>query len=512
MALSKRALREKLPEDYDIYWQWRTDWNKFAREVLRVKLDPEQQEVLEAVQNNKMVAVASGTARGKDYVAAVAALCFLYLTPRWDLKGNMIQNTKVAMTAPTGRQVSNIMYPEIVRLYNNSLFQLHGRLVGNDIRTENAEWFLTGFKADDHNHEAWSGFHAVNTMFVITEASGIAEGTFAAIEGNLQAQSKILIVFNPNNSIGYAAKAMSSSRWISYRLDDLTAPNVLEKRMIFPGQVDYDWVKDKVESWCIRIEERDFDEGQGDFEFEGSLYRPNDLFRVKVRGMFPQVSSDVLIPYLWVELANERWENKRNAHLEGFRKIGVDVAGMGRDSTVICHRFNDFVKEFDVYQSGGNADHMKIAGVLKHFAEGRTNIYIDTIGEGAGVYSRLIEQNCERWVYSCKFSENAQGLSDITGEFEFANMRAYLFWCIRDWLNPAFNNEACLPPIQQLTEELIETKYMFQSNGKLIIEPKEDIKERLGRSPDYMDALANTFYPMERTGSMSIHELSRILP
>jgi len=495
----------------DLYLAWRNDWNKFAKDALHAELDKEQKAVLHAVQHNKMIAVASGTARGKDYVAAVASLCFLYLTPVFR-EGRLVENTKVALTAPTGRQVSNIMYPELVRLFNRAGF-LPGRLVGNDIRTENAEWFLTGFKADDHNHEAWSGFHAVNTMFVVTEASGIAEGTFAAIEGNLQAKSKILIVFNPNNQIGYAAKAMSSPRWVSFRLDDLTAPNVVEKRMIYPGQVDYDWVKDKVTAWCVEIKPEEKNEGDGDFEFEGKTYKPNDLFRVKVRGMFPKVAADVLIPYSWVELANDRWRKQHNEVLQGYRKIGADIAGMGRDKTVICHRFNDFVKSFDVYQSDGAANHMHIAGILKNYCNGLTSIYIDTIGEGAGVYSRLIEQNCSKWVYSCKFSEGGHGLKDATGQVEFANMRAYLFWMIRDWLNPAFNSRACLPPISELTQELTEVRYEFQSNGKLIIEPKDDIKLRLGRSTDYMDALANTFYPRKMSrGSVSIYDLSKILP
>ena len=44
-------------------------------------------------------------------------------------------------------------------------------------------------------------------------------------------------------------------------------------------------------------------------------------------------------------------------------------------------------------------------------------------------------------------------------------------------------------------EEAINTHWKFQSDGRIIIEPKDDIKERLGRSPDWMDALANTFYP-----------------
>ena len=196
----------------DINWQnrfeaWRKDWNLFCKEVLHVNLDEEQQAIISAVQTNKMVAVASGTSRGKDFVAACAAMCFMYLTPRWNKSRRLIENTKIAMTAPTGRQCINIMIPEIARLFRNSKV-LPGRMLSDGIRTNSAEWFLTAFKASDDNTEAWSGFHAVNTMFVVTEASGVSETTFNAIEGNLQGNSRILLVFNPNTTSGYAAKAM----------------------------------------------------------------------------------------------------------------------------------------------------------------------------------------------------------------------------------------------------------------------------------------------------------------
>jgi alpha-L-fucosidase 2 len=39
-------------------------------------------------------------------------------------------------------------------------------------------------------------------------------------------------------------------------------------------------------------------------------------------------------------------------------------------------------------------------------------------------------------VYSCKFSESAKGYKDINGQLEFANMRAYLYWKVREWLDP----------------------------------------------------------------------------
>lgn len=474
--------------------EWRADWNMFAREVLKANLDKEQQAILSSVQNNAMTAVASGTARGKDYVSAVAAICFLYLTPKFK-GGTLIENTKVALTAPTGRQVGTIMIPEITRLFMRAKV-LPGRLLSNGIRTSYDEWFLIGFKAGD-NTEAWSGFHAVNTMFVVTEASGISEETFNAIEGNLQGNSRLLIVFNPNITTGYAARAMRSSRFNSFRLNSLNAENVVTKKNTIPGQVDYPWVKDKVENWCTPISEQDFNAGEGDFKWEGGLYRPNDLFRVKVLGMFPRVSQDVLIPYEWIVLANERWKELHDKNFEPRcpRLIGVDVAGMGRDSSILCNRMGDYVVQFDAHQSAGQADHMHVAGMVTNALRNKKDkAFIDTIGEGAGVYSRLVELDYDN-VYSCKYSESARNLHDITGEYSFANMRAYLYWCIRDWLNPKNGYSPALPPNDKLTEELTETHWGFMSNGSIMIEKKEKVKERIKRSPDYMDALANTFYP-----------------
>lgn len=479
-----------------IFDRWRNDWCLFAKQVLHAKLDNEQKAILRAVQHNKMVAVASGTARGKDYITAVACLCFMYLTPRWNKNKELIKNTKIAMTAPTGRQVTNIMIPEISRLFRNAKI-LEGRLLADGIRTNNAEWFLTGFKASDDDTESWSGFHAVNTMFAVTEASGISETTFNAIEGNLQGNSRLLLVFNPNVTTGYAAKAMKSSRFKKFRLNSLNAENVVKKRNVIPGQVDYEWVKDKVENWCTLIQKEDFDEGQGDFEFEGLCYRPNDLFRVKVLGLFPKTSEDMLIPLEWCELAVERWRKLQEEKFVSKKHplIGIDVAGMGRDSSCFVPRYGNYVPEIKIHQSGGKADHMKVAGEATHWlSDAKAKAFIDTIGEGAGVFSRLEELGYKN-AYSCKFSEGTKGLHDITGQYEFANMRAYCYWAVRDWLNPKNGFNPALPPCDELVAELTEVHWSFQSSGKIIIEAKEDIKSRLKRSPDIADALASTFYP-----------------
>lgn len=502
---------------------WRADWNRFVRDALGVTLDREQQDILSSVQFNPRTSVASGTARGKDFVAACAAISFLYLTPRWNTRRELVENTKVALTAPTDRQVKNIMMPEVSRLFNRARQRgiiLPGRLNSYDIRTDNEEWFLTGFKADEHNHEAWSGFHAVHTMFIITEATGIGDDTFGAIEGNLQGDSRILLVFNPNTPVGYAARSQRGNRWAKFRLNSLTAPNVIEKRIAIQGQVNYEWVVDKVEQWCTPISAEDREEELDDFEFEGQWYRPEDLFRKKVLGKFPKVSDDVLIPHQWIESAQERWKLAQGKEpvSDEIRLLGVDVAGMGRDSTCFCERKGKWVAEMQSRNSGGQADHMAVAGDIaaRRRRHPRMVVSIDTIGEGAGVFSRCLELDDKRYIISCKYSEGAKqfdrDLSDITGQYRFTNMRAYLFWCVRDWLNPKNETGAMLPPDNQLLEEATEIRWSFRSDGKIIIEPKEDIKKRLGRSTDKFDALANTFYPVRSTRkAIDLDRLSKLV-
>lgn len=489
--------------------KWTSDWVCFAEDVLGVYLDDDQKEILRSVQNNPRTSVASGTARGKDFVAAVAAVCFLYLTPRWNKDtGELIENTKVALTAPTGRQVLNIMMPEISRLHKQAKQRgvtLPGRVLASDVKTEDKEWFLTGFKADEHNHEAWSGFHAVNTMFVITEASGISDTVFDAIEGNLQGNSRILLVFNPNTTTGYAARSQKSQRWSRFRLNSLTAPNVIHKQTIIPGQVDYNWITDKIDNWCERISKDNICVEDDDFEFEGNWYKPNDLFRVKVLGRFPKVDDSILIPEQWIEEAEERYKKHRGALSKSKLVIGVDIAGMGRDATVYCFRYDRYVHRFVKRYSGGKANHMEYAGEISNFLKDNENAIasIDTIGEGAGVYSRLDEIGYKERIISCKYShlpidEEGNDLTDLTGEYNFQNMRAYLYWAVRDWLDPKHGSKAMIPPNSGFREEATEVKWKFNSNGKIIIESKEEIKKRLGRSTDEFDALANTFYPIKR--------------
>jgi hypothetical protein len=494
-------------EHIDYINTWKADWNKFAREYFRVTLDPDQAAILEAIQHNRRVSVRSGTARGKDFVAAVASLCFLYLH----------YPSKVILTAPTDRQVKKIMLSEVKKLYNKALFPLGGKVLNDAITFEkDSTWYLLGFKSSDENTESWTGFHSPNLMVVVTEASGLSQTTFDAIEGILQGNSRLVLCFNPNRASGEAYNSTRSKLYKSFKLNCLNSPNVKAKKIIIPGQVDYKWVKEKLDKgWATPIKETQINKAKHDFQFEGTWYRPTDLFRIKVLGEFPEQSEDILIPLSWIEAANEKWEriSKNEEILQQYLSqtlyLGADIAGMGRDLTSLCHRYENYVHRFEPVSSN---DHMVASGTIKQILK-RKNSYafIDTIGEGAGVYSRLDEQGVKNAI-SCKGSYHAKGLTDITGEYKFLNLRAYMYWALRDAINPNNPNSLALPKDEDLTQELTETKWEFGSDGKIKIEPKEKIKERIGRSPDKADSLSYSFYPMsrvqiEKIKPVNIHQL-----
>ena len=341
------------------------------------------------------------------------------------------------------------MMPEISRLYNKAksrgVLLPGGRLNAYDIRTAHDEWFLTGFKADENNHEAWSGFHAVNTMFVVTEASGISDNIFEAIEGNLQGNSRLLLVFNPNTPIGYAARSQRGERWAKFRLNSLTAPNVLERKIIIPGQVDYEWVVDKLEQWCTRIDKSEVQEELDDFCFEGVWYRPEDLFRKKGTWQVPESGRRRTYPDAVDRGGTGALEMAQRGKPPARIGWALTWPVWGRDATVYCNRIENWVAPFRKHNSGGTADHMRVAGDIITFRRQHPDAFvsIDTIGEGAGVFSRAQELDNSPYIISCKYSEGAKArdkdLTDITGQYKFLNMRAYLFWCIRDWLNPKNN-------------------------------------------------------------------------
>jgi hypothetical protein len=89
----------------------------------------------------------------------------------------------------------------------------------------------------------------------------------------------------------------------------------------------------------------------------------------------------------------------------------------------------------------------------------------------------------------------------------YKNRRAEMWLEMAEWVKRGGR----LPNVPELIGELITPTYMF-SNGQFQLEDKDQIKERIGRSPDLADALALTFALPDMPGATQGHRHLRRKP
>lgn len=181
---------------------------------------------------------------------------------------------------------------------------------------------------------------------------------------------------------------------------------------------------------------------------------------------------------------------KANVTAYGPVILAVDPARGGGDKTGIIDRQGrrlggQICKRIDY------GDLMAIAGEIQHIAKqvGASKVVIDTTGLGAGLYDRLRELLGDV-VEGVNFGERAYERE------HYANRRAEMWDGLRKWLEDPAGVQ--IPDRDDLQGDFCAPvrgsgATRFDSAGRLIIEPKEKIKERLGFSPDLGDAAALTF-------------------
>ena len=163
---------------------------------------------------------------------------------------------------------------------------------------------------------------------------------------------------------------------------------------------------------------------------------------------------------------------------------GGDIARYGDDSTVLFRR-----RGYMAYANPLKWKHLNTMEVADKFIaalEGPRDkidmLFCDVGGLGAGVVDRVQQMG-----YSNISEVSFQGRAAEDKRYE--NIRAEMYFKLKDWLEKG----GALPPIDGLREELHKVQYKFSKHGRLMLTPKEEIKDKLGRSPDTADALALTF-------------------
>jgi phage terminase large subunit len=418
----------------------------FVNEVLGVDPDPWQVEFLEAIsRGERKISVRSGHGVGKSTVASWAMIWYM-LT-----RGP----AKIVVTAPTSSQLYDALFAELKRwvkeLPNAWGDRLEVKTDRIEMRAAPQESFISARTSRAEQPEALQGVHSDHVMLVADEASGIPESVFEAAAGSMSGHNAVTILLgNPTKSSGFFFDTHNrlKDEWWTRRVSCYDSKRVSDA-----------YIKDMASRYG----------------------EESNAFRVRVLGEFPRTDDDTLIGVELVDSAFHRDVETTDAPTVW----GLDVARFGTDATALAKRKGNAVTEIRKWRG---LDLMQTTGAVVAEYEAMkpedrpVEILVDSIGLGAGVVDRLRELNLP-----------ARGInvaeSPAMGTI-YVNLRAELWGKMKAWLE---KRDCKLPKDESLLAELVSPRYSFNSNGKMKLESKDEMRKRGIGSPDMADALALTF-------------------
>lgn len=432
------------------------DPGKFAKKLFGVRLWPKQAEIVSSIFNHKRVAVRGCVASTKTFGAAIAMYAWLIAYPK---------TGRVFHLAPSFRQVQTNAFGYLKALDHKATE--NGSPLGAKIFSEpriefgGSAWGYQGFNTKDP--QALHGIHGPNDLIVLDDAHGIPKEITDELE-NITAGGKtvILMLFNPVTLSGETFECTHKQKaiWHNIKIDF----NDLKKAYAEGYEMTGSLQQEAVTLWANKYGVK------------------SNFFLPKVLGEYPQQASDTLIPMDHIEQAMSREVPDSPSEV-----LGVDVAWAGDDTSVIARMKGRKILDLEQYSG---TDPMELADkVDRYLADGKATAFIDSIGIGAGVYSR--EKQRERKVHAFIASESAIGKHEgKEASDHFQNLRAQAAWALREALDPKNPLAIALPRDSDLQAEMAAITYRTNSTtGKIQLMPKEEMKKALGYSPDRFDAV-----------------------
>ena len=440
--------------------EWKRDPVKFVRDNFGVEPDAWQAEVLRVFpsQNPSEMrqSLQACVGPGKSAVLTWCGWNFMacYAEPGSHPKG--------AAVAITSANLGDNLWSEFAKWRSRSPFLMNAFEWTKSRISAKAHpetWFISARSwpktadAEDQGR-VLSGLHSHAVLYLIDESGDIPPAVLRAAEQGLSncKWGKIMQAGNPTSHGGmlYMAATRDRKHWhITCITSDPDDP------MRSP-RVDINWARMQIEKYG----------------------RDNPWVMSSVLGQFPPSGLNTLLGPEEVQAAMNR-TIQITEYSFAQRRIGVDVARFGTDSTVLFPRQGlASFKPMQLRNARTNDIAARLMKMKKDF--GSENEFIDdTGGWGAGVVDAYLQA----------------GESAIPVNFagkainpKYYNRRAEMWFEMAEWVKRG----GVLPSIPELVMELSTPTYTFK-NGKFLMEEKQQIKDRLGWSPDLGDGLALTF-------------------
>lgn len=494
---------------------YRDDPTGYASQVLKVNsLTNDQRDILRSmVKSPHKTLVKAGHEVGKTLVAAVAV--------------NWWFDTRVPSvcltTAPKYSQVKDILWKEVRRLRRNAGL---GGFPGPKMpRLEtSADHFAVGMTAN--SAEGFQGHHGPSVLVVFDEAVGVGGEFWEAAHTMAHA---FLAIFNPTDttSQAYQEETQAERPYTVLEMSQLSHPNVkahLEGEALpvpfavkpwemainlrswsqpIPAdqakKTDVQWPPAWATGYIARTGERP------------QWYRPGPLAEARILGRWPSqgtygVWSDANWQATQAETADKAIDRARRAAAQGvLPRVGLDVAVFGDDWTEFHSRCGPVSLDHEGY-NGRDTDHTigQAVKLAERWAAWTTAIrpaeaepvkpgdivfVVDSGGLGGDLPVRM----------------RAKGLTVVpinsgtpaANPNDYPNKRSELWFAAAE--GRAATGQLCISVLpadvrRKLKQQAMAPKWKLDAAGRRVVEPKEETKKELGRSPDDMDALNLAYY------------------
>ncbi len=444
----------------------------FFTDTLHLTLWPKLTDIITGVEQHNYVAVESGKGVGKSVTVAGLVCWWLMRYPV----------ATVITLSPSWANVLNVIWRYIQRMHQDA--GLPGKVL------ETAKWtfqgqpdrFAIGLSPRHDKPEdvaAFQSYHSPNLLVIIDEAPGFGRLVFdAALGMAVSENNRIVAIGNPIAQDAFASLCLNPS-WHHIQISSLDHPNILTGETLVPGAITRKWVEDRIHDHCVRMPEA----GSEGFEYppgSGQFWLPDAYFESFVLGRVPKESTDQLIPLSWVTNA-QSWR----AEGKGELVLGLDPSRVAHgDAAAMVARRGAEVLWVKRRRPRTNDPGGELAGWLgeERRALGASRCFVDETGIGASVVDAGRVAGIP--IIGILFGAGAMERN------RYANRRTECWLKMRDALQ---GGALSLPDDDLLTGDLTAPKFWYDRTGRYMLEPKEDIKGRLGRSPDSADALACTF-------------------
>lgn len=437
---------------------WRDHPDRFVEDVFKVTPDPWQRETLQAFPHKQRIAMCASKGPGKSACEAWIAWNYLLTRP----------HPKIAATSITGANLADGLWVEMSKWAQKSpmlkeMFTItKTRIFCNEYPET---WFMSARpwpKAANAEEigNTLAGLHADYILFLIDESGSIPEAIGVAAEAALSScvEGHIIQAGNTTSRNGMLYRAVVKQRHLWHVVEINGDPDNPNRS----SRVDIEWAREQIAAYG----------------------RDNPYVKINVLGQFPDAGLNSLIGADEVEAAMKRSyrESEYSAHA---RILGADVARGGLDKSVVYPRQGLQAFTPQIYR---NIDGTQGANqVSRKWQEWDADACFidDTGGFGSSWIDNLVRLG---------FSPIGVHFSEKSGDPRFYNKRTEIIFSLVEWIRRG----GALPYSTDMIASLTETTYTHKGDS-LIIEPKDMIKEKLGYSPDEMDALALTFsHPVMR--------------